>query len=194
MLNHRKTQILYINACVRKQSRTALLADYLITKLNGESKTVNIKELALQPLDETMLTFRSKLIAQGNFNDKMFDLAKDFAAADIIVMAAPYWDLSFPTWLKLYIEHININNIVFKFSPQGEVIPLCKAEKLYYITTKGGYNDDNFGFEYIKSLAQNFYGIKDIRLIKAEGLDIAETDVAAKITQAQKDIDDLLDN
>ena len=186
-------KILYVNTCIRKESRTKILADYLIEKLKGEVKEVDVKSLGLQPLDETALDKRSRLIAKGDFSDKMFDLAKDFASADVIVIAAPYWDLSFPTWLKLYVEHINILGLVFSFSPKGDVIPLCKAQKLYYVTTKGGYNNDNFGYEYIKSLAQNFYGIQDVKLIEAEGLDIYGTDVSAKIIQAQKNINDLLD-
>ncbi len=31
----------------------------------------------------------------------MFLYAKDFAESDIIVIAAPYWDLSFPSILKV---------------------------------------------------------------------------------------------
>ncbi len=186
-------KLLYINACVRKESRTKILADYLVAKLNASSKEIHLPSLGLKPLNETDLYRRDQLIAAQDFNNPLFDLAKDFAAADTIVIAAPYWDLSFPTWLKLYIEHININNLVFKFSPQGEVIPLCHAQKLYYVTTKGGYNTDDFGFEYIKALAQNFYGIKNVHLIKAEGLDIYGADVAQQITLAQSDIDNLLD-
>jgi len=186
-------KVLYINTCIRKESRTKILADYLIEKLKTETKEIDVKSLGLKPLDENALDKRSGLIAQGDFSDNMFALAKDFAAAETIVIAAPYWDLSFPTWLKLYVEHINVVGIVFSFSPKGNVIPLCKAKKLYYVTTKGGYNDDNFGFEYIKSLAQNFYGIKDVYLIEAEGLDIYGTDVSAKIIQAQKDINEMLD-
>ena len=30
----------------------------------------------------------------------------------------------------------------------------------------------NFGFEYVKALAHAFYGITDVILVKAEGLDI----------------------
>ena len=47
------------------------------------------------------------------FNDHIFDYAKDFAKADTIVIAAPFWDLSFPASLKCYIEAINILGITF---------------------------------------------------------------------------------
>ena len=39
-------------------------------------------------------------------------------------------------------------------------------------TNLGNYVPEEFGFGYIKALAQNFYGIEDVELIKAIGLDI----------------------
>ena len=75
--------------------------------------------------------------------------------------------------LKQYIEHINVLGITFEYSPEGVPIGLCKAKKLYYVMTAGGtYVPEEFGFGYIKALSQNFYGIKDVELIKAIGLDI----------------------
>ena len=41
----------------------------------------------------------------------MFDLARQFARAEIIVMAAPYWDLSFQAALKQYLEQVNVVGI-----------------------------------------------------------------------------------
>ena len=46
------------------------------------------------------------------------------------------------------------------------------------MTTAGGYIlSDDFGFGYVKALANTFYGIEDVRQIKAEGLDIVGADV-----------------
>ena len=41
----------------------------------------------------------------------MFDLAKQFAEADEVIIAAPFWDLSFPAALKQYFEQINVLGI-----------------------------------------------------------------------------------
>ena len=49
---------------------------------------------------------RTALIESGDYSDRMFDYAKQFASADTIVIAAPYWDLSFPALLKTYFENI----------------------------------------------------------------------------------------
>ena len=93
------------------------------------------------------------------------------------MIAAPYWDLSFPAALKQYFEQINVTGITFMYTPEGFPKGLCKAEKLYYIKTAGGmYVPEDFGYCYVKALAQNFYGIDDVELVKAVGLDIDGAD------------------
>ncbi|MBR3988221.1 MAG: hypothetical protein IKK10_02845 [Clostridia bacterium] len=50
---------------------------------------------------------------------------------------------------------------------------MCCADKLIYVTTSGGFIGENdFGFSYVKSLAQNLYGINSVECVAAEGLDI----------------------
>ena len=121
--------------------------------------------------------------------DEAFAPARQFAEAKTIVIAAPYWDLSFPAMLKQYIEHINVLGITFEYTPEGIPKGLCKADKLYYVTTAGGnYVPDDFGFGYIKALAQNFYGIKDVKLIKASGLDIYGANTKAIMKEAVEGI------
>ena len=67
--------------------------------------------------------------------------------------------------------------MTFEYSPDGFPIGLCRANKLYYVTTAGGsFVPLEFGFGYVKALAENFYGIKAVELIKAEGLDIDGAD------------------
>ncbi len=96
--------ILFINACPRKDSRTKMLADYLLTKLNGDVQERNLTQPPPLPLNEEMLDLRTALAEKGDFNHPLFQLAKEFSSADTIVIAAPFWDLSFPALLKIYIE------------------------------------------------------------------------------------------
>ena len=104
----------------------------------------------------------------------MFTLARQFAAADEIVIAAPYWDLSFPAVLKQYIEQINVVGITFRYTPEGIPEGLCRASRLTYVMTAGGeFVPEEYGFGYMKALAESFYGIPEVQLIKAVGLDIA---------------------
>lgn len=98
--------ILFINACVRPQSRTKQLANYILQKIGHDIKEFVLEKENIIPLDCKTLECRTKQALSGIFDDPMFDLAKDFAAAEKIVIAAPYWDLSFPASLKCYIEQI----------------------------------------------------------------------------------------
>ncbi|MDO4805336.1 MAG: NAD(P)H-dependent oxidoreductase, partial [Lachnospiraceae bacterium] len=146
--------ILYVNACVRKESRTKRLADRLLEKLNGAVEEVRLDSISFPTVDRDFLIHRDELISAGDFDNPLFALARQFAAADVIVVAAPYYDLSFPASLKQYLEQINVVGITFRYSEAGIPVPLCNAKKLYYITTAGGnYVPDEFGFGYVKALA-----------------------------------------
>ena len=119
----------------------------------------------------------------------MFNYARAFASADEIVVAAPFWDLSFPASLKQYFEQINVVGITFRYTSGGIPQGLCRASKLTYITTAGGeFFPPEYGFGYIDALARNFYGIKNTRLIKATGLDVDGADVEAILNRAQEEM------
>lgn len=169
--------LLYINACVRAQSRTKRLADRLIEKLGGGAERLDLASLSFPVADEAFLDRRDRLIAVGAFDDPLFDLARQFAAADRIVIAAPYWDLSFPAALKQYVEQINVLGITFAYTPEGVPKGLCRAKKLYYVMTAGGtFVPEEYGFGYVRTLARSFYGIEDVELIQAVGLDLVGAD------------------
>ena len=166
-------KILFLNTCVRPGSRTRELAEALLSKLNGEVFEVRPQEMQLPALDLNGMCKRDRAVRAQDFSDPMFAAAKQFAEADIIVIAAPYWDLMFPAALKTYLENITVVGITFFYSEKGLPQSLCKAKKLYYVTTAGGFIGQNdFGFSYIRALAQNFFGIAEIHRYTAEGLDV----------------------
>lgn len=177
--------ILYINACVRKESRTRILAEQLLNKLNLPCEEIRLVDMSFPVVDEEYLRRRDLLISNGDFQHPMFEHARRFSEADVIVIAAPYWDLSFPAMLKQYLELINVVGITFKYSKEGVPLGRCRAESLFYVTTAGGrYVPEEFGFGYVKALAQNFYGIPDVRKIEAVGLDIDGADIDAIMESA----------
>ena len=177
--------ILFVDACVRTHSRTKKLAETLLNKLNEETVHIKLEEISFAVTDNNYLIKRDELIANGAFDDDMFALARQFAEADTIVIAAPYWDLSFPAKLKQYIEAINVLGVTFEYTSEGFPHGLCRANKLYYVMTAGGnYVPEEFGFGYIKALSQNFFGIKDVELIKATGLDVIGTDCELVLSKA----------
>ena len=167
---------LYINCCIREESRTDRLARAVLQKLGGDFTELKLYEANLKPLDRDTMNKRTALIERGDYSDPMFDCAKQFASADTIVIAAPYWDLSFPATLKIYIENIYVTGIVSAYDESGMPVGLCKAKELYYVTTAGGPYDPAYSYGYVESLAKSFFGIPVTHLVKAEMLDIVGND------------------
>ena len=184
--------ILFINACVRKESRTMRLAEKLLSRLNQPYEEVILHEFPFPITDEDFLNVRNQLISDRDFSNPMFELARQFAEAETIVIAAPYWDLSFPATLKQCFEYINVLGITFEYTDDGYPIGLCKADKIYYVTTAGGqFIPEEFGFGYVKALAENFYGIPDVREVEATGLDIEGADADSIMRAAEASIDEM---
>ena len=181
--------ILFIDACARENSRTRVLAKYLLGKFDGNITTLNLYDLPLAPVDQKTVGLRDAALAGGDFAAPLFDLAKQFAAADIIVIAAPYWDMSFPSILKEYLENICVNGITFHYNTAGAVGD-CKGRDLYYVTTAGGciINKD-YGYGYISDLSKNMLGVNRAHYIAAENLDMPGADVSAILSKAKMDID-----
>lgn len=184
--------ILYINCCARDESRTNRLAQAVLQKLGGEVDEIDLYEENLRPLDRETLAARTALVEKGDHNDSMFDHAKQFAAADEIVIAAPYWDLSFPAMLKIYFENIYITGIVSEYGENGMPHGLCKADRLIYVTTAGGPYDPIYSYGYVESLAKNFFGIPGTQLVKAEMLDIEGYDAEEILGKAIKQVKETL--
>lgn len=164
------SKILFINACVRKESRTLALAREIVKQLHGEITEVNLEREQLAPLTEQTLSEREALLKNGEYGAPMLRYARQFAEADEIVIAAPYWDLGFPALLKCYIEQICAIGVTFAY-PEGKPQGLCRARRLSYVTTAGGKIVHDFGYAYVKALANTFFGIGDTVCFRAEDLD-----------------------
>lgn len=163
--------VLFINACVRENSRTLVIAKSILGEMSEDITELNLNCQSIVPLNRELLEKRENLISDGKLDDEMFCYARQFANADKIVIAAPFWDLSFPAILKTYMEQITVSGITFEYV-NGRPSGLCKAESLIYVTTSGGPIFADFGYEYIKALAKNFYGIKQTKAYRAMNLDV----------------------
>lgn len=182
--------VLYINACVRTESRTNRLAKALLKKFEVFEE-VKLTDMELKPLNEERLDYRTAQIEKRNYDDSIFKLSNQFAEADLIVVSAPYWDGQFPAILKTYIENIYSIGIVTKYDENGRPQGLCKAKKLYYVTTAGGKYDPRFSFDYIDYLVKNMFGIKETELICAEYLDIEGNDAEEILSKVISSIDEM---
>lgn len=182
-------KILFINACIRPESRTLVLAKHLLSKLSGHVEEVNLEAEAIPALNAESLKYRQGLLAAEKFDDPMLRYARQFREADIIVIAAPYYDLSFPSSLKNYLEAICCVGLTFYYDEHEWPQTLCRARKVYYVSTGGGRLKKKYGFEYVKALMGEFFRIEDVQGFFAEKLDLLGSDPHAIMEEALANID-----
>ena len=167
-------KLLFVNACIREGSRTEELGRRYLEKVKNEYQIEEVKvaKLNIKPFDEEALNKRNSDIGSGMLDSDAYRLAHQFAEADCVVIAAPYWDCLFPSILKVYFEHICVLGITFAYAADGSLIKKCRADKMTYITTCGGYLPEHSAVESsIRELGKLFV-IDDVRFTAAEGLDI----------------------
>lgn len=189
------TKVLFINACIRDNSasRTFKLAQHFISEYKKHHKEstiveLNLKEMNLTHLSKDRLNEREELLSKRDLDNPIFYLARQFAEANKIIIAAPFWDLNFPALLKIYLENIFIPGITFDYTETG-IRGLCKAEKLLFITTRGGFysSEETRGLELGSKFMQAMcvmFGIKEYHCLDAEGLDIVGVNVEEIMEQA----------
>ena len=186
-------RVLFVNSCIRGEaSRTLRLCRAAIEQMKETLEDVTVEELVLDqedilPLNSQRLAQRHEMEEKGQFDHPMFRYGRQFAEADMILVGAPYWEYQFPAALRCYLEQVSVGGLTFVYTEDGRPKGLCKANKLFYITTAGGpIMDRNCGFDYIKTLCSNMLGFTDIDYVAAECLDVWGVDVEEKLREAEE--------
>lgn len=187
--------VLVANCCIRREeSRTAELLDSFVSALpeDCEMTELTLMDERLFPLTGLFFEERQALLETGDLYDPRFKRAHQFADADIIVIAAPFWDLSFPALLKLYIENISVDGITFH-AVDDHLEGLCNAGDMIFLTTRGGsyapgsgLEDMEMGSRYLEALCR-FFGVARYHEVAADGIDIAGADVDAILYKASEE-------
>ena len=183
-------KVLYIDCCIRReQSRTRLLAEAFLEALQAK-ESYQVERLCLMDepltaLSEGFFAQRERLLADHNLSHPRFRYAHQFSQAERVIVGAPFWDLGFPALLKLYIENICVDGITFGADERG-TFGLCKAERMLFLTTRGGdYSDSRLemGARYLEALCE-FWGIPRFDVVAADGLDLGREDATVILNRA----------
>lgn len=164
-------KLFYIDSTMREESRTRLIATAIIDKLSEryEIETVRLDGADFPAVGSRILHDRDN----GIVPERYADMARRLAAADRLVIAAPFWDMSFPAVLKVFFENMSLYNITFG-SNEKECYGLCRCEKVLYITTRGMNIRTGDALEqatpYIKALGR-LWGLGEIITVAAENMD-----------------------
>ncbi len=179
---------LIVDCCLRgRESRTAKLLSAFVDALPAdvEAETLVLEEEALSCLTGAHFMQRQRLLDAGALDHPRFRYARQFAAADLVCVAAPFWDLSFPALLKVYIEQVSVDGITFTAREDG-LAGLCRGTDLVFLTTRGGFYEGDpmeMGSRYLDAL-HTFFGFDRYACVAADGLDVDPAAAPEALAQA----------
>ena len=185
-------QLLFVNACMRGPvlSRTHALCRAFMTAAREEDPGLTILEhdltrMNLRPIDADTLPFKEALADERDWEAPLLRPALEFAQSDAVVIGAPYWDLSFPSALKIWVEHMYVRNLTFRYE-DGKPIGLAQGKKAYYLSTAGSpIGENDWGAGYMKAVL-NLLGVPEFTSIRAEGVDIDGWDKEKILREAEQ--------
>ncbi|MFZ3125227.1 MAG: NAD(P)H-dependent oxidoreductase [Acidovorax sp.] len=131
--------------------------------------------------------------AQKRENAVTGQLVSQFLAADVVVIGAPLYNFSIPTQLKAWIDRIAQPGRTFQYTANGPE-GLVKGKTVFIASTRGGvYSTSEFGqaMEHQESYLKvvlGFFGVTDIRIVRAEGLAMGDAAKAAALESAAQAI------
>jgi FMN-dependent NADH-azoreductase len=196
-LLHIDSSVLADNSVSRKLT-AQIVAEW---KSNHPRTTVEYLDLASHApshLSADSLGFRlpagsSLTDVQKHENAVSEALVQQFLAADVIVVGAPLYNFSIPSQLKAWIDRVAQVGRTFKYTekgPQG----LAGGKVVIVASTRGGMYSTSEGgraMEHQESYLQTvfgFFGITDVRIVRAEGLSMGEAGKAQALASATSDI------
>lgn len=134
--------------------------------------------------------------AQKQENRITVALLDQFLAADIVVVGAPMYNFTIPSQLKAWIDRIAQAGHTFKYTEKGAV-GLAGGKQVIVASTRGGaYSTSEQGeaMEHQESFLKvifGFFGITDVRFVRAEGVNLGEDAVKQAMTEAVSSIEEL---
>lgn len=190
-------RLLFVNACMRgEQSRTlGLCRDFLAVwkqcNPEGEVMQRDLSDGTMPVMTAQLSQCRDRAVEQGELDSPLLEAAREVAGADLILIGAPYWDLSCPAALKVYLEWASTLGVTFRYSETGESVGMSRAEKLLYITTAGGVvQGQNHGFDYVRALS-TMLGVGEAQCAAAELLDVQGGPGAENLEQTRRSLMEL---
>ena len=189
--------LLYVHANPKPKgsSRTLRISHAFVEEYKKSHPEDKVIELDLYKEDIGFLNSESVLMhnvqpGEGREHPQL-KYAYQFLEADKVVIAAPFWNLSFPAIIKAYLDYVTVSGITFQYTSQGPV-GQCQGKKAIHIVTRGGeYSQEplaslELGDRYLKTLF-NFLGFDEYSTMAIENMDRTNTDVEAVLDAASEE-------
>ncbi|MEG3148435.1 FMN-dependent NADH-azoreductase [Sphingomonas sp. ZT3P38] len=121
---------------------------------------------------------------------------EEFLAADIVVVGAPMYNFGIPSQLKAWIDRLAVAGRTFRYGANGAE-GLAGGKTVIIASSRGGFYgaDTQAAFldhqeTYLRGVF-GFFGVTDIRFIRAEGIAMGEAQRQQAIDSAEVEISKL---
>ena len=186
------TKLLHVDSAitgdnsVSRQLTKAIMAEYKALHPGTTEEYLDLSTAAPSHLDGSVL-------GQG-FKDAVSEkMISQFLAADVIVIGAPLYNFAIPSQLKAWIDRLAQAGRTFRYTEKGPE-GLAKGKTVIVASSRGGfYSNSTMGIamEHQESYLQavfGFFGITDVRFVRAEGLNMGPDVKAKAISSAEATI------
>jgi len=166
---------------VSRELTRRIVAQWKATHPHTQVEHLDLAVDAPNHLNAHSLGFRMGVGAEGlsdvqrRENEISERLVSQFLAADVIVVGAPLYNFSIPTQLKAWIDRVAQAGRTFKYTEKGPV-GLAAGKTVIVASSRGGVYAGNPVMEalehqesYLKTVF-GFFGVTDIRFVRAEGV------------------------
>lgn len=192
------------DASVSRQLTAALTGS--IRQADPTVKLVR-RDLAASPLDHFGPAARRALRPQAgepaNGDDRVRreaalaeEVLTEFLDADVVVVGAPMYNFAIPSQLKSWIDRLAQGGRTFRYTaggPEG----LCGGKQIVIVSSRGGrYAGEAVEIAmdhqeaYLRAVF-GFFGVTDVAVLRAEGLDLGAPARAQAIGHALSQVDEL---
>jgi FMN-dependent NADH-azoreductase len=182
-------------ASVSRELTRRLVAEWRAAHPHTTVEHLDLAKDAPSHLNADSLGFRLGVGAEGlselqrHENEVSERLVSQFLAADVVVVGAPLYNFSIPTQLKAWIDRVAQAGRTFKYTEKGPV-GLAAGKTVIVAASRGGMYHGNPAMEamehqesYLKTIF-GFFGVTDIRFVRAEGLAMGEEAKAKALAAA----------
>ncbi|QGH36542.1 FMN-dependent NADH-azoreductase [Gracilibacillus salitolerans] len=119
--------------------------------------------------DEELTDLESRLLAA---KQKAMDA---ISAADVVVFAFPLWNLTIPAKLQTFIDYVYAAGFSFKYSAEGNLVPLLTDKKAIFLNARGGIYSTpesapmEMAVNYMRNVIGGIFGMEVIDEVIIEG-------------------------
>jgi FMN-dependent NADH-azoreductase len=118
---------------------------------------------------------------------------EEFLASDLVVIGAPMYNFAIPSQLKAWIDRLAVAGKTFRYTAKGPE-GLAGGKTVIVASSRGGFYgpETPIAFldhqeSYLRGLF-GFFGITDVRFVRAEGLALGADQRAKAMADAQGEI------